>query len=231
MYERHTTRPASAGLRLRHALGGACPWLRSKNVPSRCNQVSVPGEMRGHSDSSGLEADLRPLWACAQAGDEAAYRQALGLMAGRLRSYFKRRMPSLQDDVEDLVQETLLAVHLQRGTYDPAFAVCAWFTAIGKHKLVDLWRRRGRLDDWTDAYDDSDPAQAVAQTAEPHSLRDLERLLEQLPALQRQAIVLTKLEGLALAEASARTGVSIAALKVQVHRGLKRLAMCVRDAT
>lgn len=83
---------------------------------------------------SDLEARLRPLWLAAQSGDERAYREALGLMATRLRAYFRRRMPTLLDDCEDLVQETLLAVHLQRGTYDPEFPVLAWMTAIARHK-------------------------------------------------------------------------------------------------
>jgi RNA polymerase sigma-70 factor (ECF subfamily) len=134
----------------------------------------------------------------------------------------------LQDDVEDLVQETLLAVHLQRGTYDPTFAVSAWFTAIARHKLVDLWRRRGRQDELTDEYEDVDEMQLAAHPQEHYALRDLERLLQELPSLQRQAIELTKLEGLSIAEASTRTGASESAIKVQVHRGLKRLAALVK---
>lgn len=184
--------------------------------------------MKGEASSSDFEAALRPLWLRAQAGDEAAYRQALGLMANRLRAYFRRRMPTLPDDVEDLVQETLLAVHLQRGTYDPTFAVSAWFTAIARHKLVDLWRRRGRQDELTDGYEDMDVLPLAAAAQEGHALRDLGRLLEALPSVQRQAIELTKLEGLSVVEASERTGVSVPAIKVQVHRGLKRLAELVK---
>jgi RNA polymerase sigma-70 factor (ECF subfamily) len=100
--------------------------------------------MKGETSPSDFETEILPLWQRAQSGDEVAYRESLDLIARRLRFYFRRRMPTLQDDVEDLVQDTLLAVHLQRGTYDPTFAVSAWFTAIARHKLVDLWRRRGR---------------------------------------------------------------------------------------
>ena len=184
--------------------------------------------MKGETSPTNFETEMRPLWERAQSGDETAYRQSLDLIARRLRVYFRRRMPTLQDDVEDLVQETLLAVHLQRGTYDPAFAVSAWFTAIARHKLVDLWRRRGRQDELTDEYEDVDESQLAAQPQDQHALRDLERLLQELPGLQRQAIELTKLEGLSIAEASTRTGVSESAIKVQVHRGLKRLAALVK---
>jgi RNA polymerase sigma-70 factor (ECF subfamily) len=67
-----------------------------------------------------FESVLKPLWLRAQSGDEAAYRQCLGMLAARLRGYLKRRLSGFPDEVEDLVQETLLALHLQRGTYDPS---------------------------------------------------------------------------------------------------------------
>ncbi|MCU0967330.1 MAG: sigma-70 family RNA polymerase sigma factor [Rubrivivax sp.] len=176
-----------------------------------------------------FESGLKPLWLRAQAGDEAAYRECLGRLAVRLRGYLRRRMQSLPDDLEDLVQETLLALHLQRGTYDPDVAVSAWALAIARHKLVDLWRRRGRRDALHDAIDDVDESLLVAVPQEADTQRDLGRLLEELPAAQRTAIVLTKIEGLSVAEASRRTGASESAIKVQVHRGLKKLAALVRE--
>lgn len=165
----------------------------------------------------------------AQAGDETAYRESLMRIATRLRAYLRRRMQGLPDEVEDLVQDILLALHLHRGTYDPAVPVSAWVLAIARHKLVDLWRRRGRRDDLHDALDDVDPSTLVAVTANGEAQRDLGKLLEQLPAAQREAILLTKVEGLSVAEASLRTGASESAIKVQVHRGLQRLARLVKE--
>ena len=171
---------------------------------------------------------FKPLWARAQAGDEAAYREALSIIAKRLRGFFARRLVAWPDDVEDLVQETLLALHLQRGTYDSAVPVGAWVFAIARHKLVDLWRRRGRREALHDPLDEmSEDAHPAAPEEQP-ARRDLMLLLESLPQAQRQAIELMKIEGLTAAEASTRCGVSVAALKVQVHRGLKKLAMLVR---
>ena len=172
-----------------------------------------------------FESVLKPLWLRAQSGDEVAYRQCLGMLATRLRGYLKRRLSGLPDEVEDLVQETLLALHLQRGTYDPSVPVSAWTMAIARHKLVDLWRRRGRRDD---LHDDVDEQMLAAAPDDGGARRDLAVLLTALPDAQRQAIVLTKLEGLSIAEAASRTGASEAAIKVQVHRGLKRLAALVR---
>ena len=175
-----------------------------------------------------IESALKPLWLRAQSGDEAAYRQSLGMLAVRLRGYLKRRLSGLPDEVEDLVQETLLALHLQRGTYDPSLPVSAWAVAIARHKVVDLWRRRGRRDDLHDALDDVDEQLLAAEPDDAGARRDLAALLKSLPEAQRQAIVLTKLEGLSVAEAASRAGASESAIKVQVHRGLKRLAALVR---
>ena len=159
-----------------------------------------------------------------------AYRDALERIASRVRGYLRRRMQGLPDEVEDLVQETLLALHLQRGTYDAALPVSAWVLAIARHKLVDLWRRRGRRDDLHEPWDDVDPRELAAEPDQAQVRRDLGRLLETLPLAQRQAIVLTKVEGLSVAEASQRTGASESAIKVQVHRGLKKLAELVKAA-
>lgn len=177
-----------------------------------------------------FESGLKPLWMRAQSGDEAAYREALSRIAARLRAYFTRRVYAWPDDVEDLVQETLLALHLQRGTYDPSMPVSAWLHAIARYKLVDLLRRRGRREALHEPLDDLDEDFAPAMPEEQPARRDLGVLLESLPAVQQQAIVLTKIEGLSMTEASRRTGISVSALKVQVHRGLKRLGQLIRSA-
>jgi RNA polymerase sigma-70 factor (ECF subfamily) len=174
---------------------------------------------------------LQDRWLRAQAGDEAAYREALRGIAAALRTYLRRRMPVYPDDVEDVLQETLLALHLQRGTYDPAYPVAAWVTAIARHKLADFWRRHGRAGFRHDGLDDVDEsvfAQDPGATDASDAQRDLQALMGCLPDAQRQAILLTKVEGLSVSEASERTGSSPSAVRVQVHRGLKRLANLVR---
>lgn len=103
--------------------------------------------------------------------------------------------------------------------------------AIARHKLIDVWRRRGRRDALHDAFEDVDEALLASEPDDGGAKRDLVVLLKDLPEAQRQAIVLTKLEGLSVAEAAASTGASESAIKVQVHRGLKRLAELVRRHT
>jgi RNA polymerase sigma-70 factor, ECF subfamily len=177
---------------------------------------------------SDFESGLKPLWLRAQAGDEAAYRVCLVRIADRLRAYLRRRLLDLPDEVEDLVQETLLALHRQRGTYDPRLPVSAWVLAIARHKLVDLWRRRGRREMRHEALDDVQDMLPAPEPQAAGTALDLDQLLAELPEAQRRVIVLTKLQGLSVAEAAAHTGASVSAVKVQVHRGLKRLAQRVQ---
>lgn len=157
-----------------------------------------------------------------------AYRESLACIAARVRAYIRRRMQGLPDEVEDVVQEILLAVHLHRGTYDSSVPVSAWVLAIARHKLVDVWRRRGRREELHDVLDDTDESSMVAPEGDGGAKRDLDKLLLVLPQAQRDAIMLTKLEGLSVSEAAQRTGASEAAIKVQVHRGLKKLAALVK---
>lgn len=175
-----------------------------------------------------FEAALAALWRRGRDGDEAAYAESLRLLARRLRGWLMRRLGDRPDDVEDLLQETLLALHLQRGTWLAEVPVTAWAHAIVRHKLVDLWRRHGRTDALHDPVEALDEL-AHAAPADPRpAQRDLHKLMDRLPEKQRRAIALTKLQGLSVAEAAGESGDSEANIKVLVHRGLKRLAELVQ---
>ena len=119
------------------------PRLACASVPALQNARAMT-RARSHNDNAGddYEAQLRPLWLRAQDGDEAAYRAALQRMAVRLRAYLRRRLQAWPDEVEDLVQETLLAIHLHRGTWEASLPVSAWMIAIARHKLIDLLRAK-----------------------------------------------------------------------------------------
>jgi RNA polymerase sigma-70 factor (ECF subfamily) len=204
------------------ALSGRMPPL-----PTPAAMAATPMSRGAHDEA---EFELKPLWLRAQSGDEAAYRESLLRVAARLRPYFRRRLQHLPHEVEDLVQEVLLAVHLQRGTHLRGVPVMAWVMAIARHKLVDVYRRRGRREAFNQSLDDIDGEAVVAPEDGREAQRDLNALLEQLPPAQRVAILLTKVEGLSVLDAAQRTGASESAIKVQVHRGLKRLALLVRQA-
>jgi len=179
--------------------------------------------------SEARETRLRELMVAAQRGDAAAYAQFLRELSGLLRALFRRRLTQSPDDVEDLVQETLLAVHNKRHTYEPAQPVTAWLFAIARYKLVDLLRARSGREALHEPLDDEHPA--LMSDAEPvahEARRDLALLLQQLPDKQRLPIQYVKIEGLSVAEAAQRTGLSESAVKVGVHRGLKALAAKIR---
>ena len=177
-----------------------------------------------------VEATLRALLLLALAGDNEAYAQFLTGSGARLRAYFRRRLIAFPDDVEDLVQETLLALHNQRHTYRPAQPVTAWLHAIARYKLIDSLRARSARAVVEVPFDDDDGAEAFADS-EPmaaEARRDLLQLLAALPDRFRLPIVHVKLEGLSVAEAAQRCGMSESAVKIGIHRGLKRLAAHVR---
>jgi RNA polymerase sigma-70 factor (ECF subfamily) len=168
-------------------------------------------------------------------GDAAAYHAFLKEVTGHLRAYFRRRLAQLPDEVEDLVQETLLAIHNQRHTYDIDLPLTAWVYAIAKYKLVDLLRRRAAKQALTDPLDglaeNASELLSAADSDAADAHRDLSKLLAQLPDRQRLPIIHTKLQGLTVAETARATGMSESAVKVGVHRGLKALAASIRDDT
>lgn len=175
-----------------------------------------------------FEQKLKPLWVAALAGDNVAYEQALELIGQRLRGYFTRRLQAMPAEVEDLVQETLMAIHVKRATYDATYAVTAWALAIGKYKLIDFWRRHERTASLHDDIDDVDDM-LVAHETDVGTEHDLSVLLQRLPHAQRTAIELTKLHGLTANEAAQKTGMSVSAVKVNVHRGMKRLSELIKS--
>jgi RNA polymerase sigma-70 factor (ECF subfamily) len=174
------------------------------------------------------EDRLRDLLVRGLAGDAAAYHAFLTELSTHLRGFFRRRISGLPDDVEDLVQETLLAVHNQRHTYDPEQPLTAWVYAIAKYKLVDLLRRRAGRDLRNDPLDEELDVLAHNDAEAAEARLDLAKLLLRLPDRQRLPIVCMKLEGMSVVEAARATGMSESAVKVGVHRGLKALAAMIR---
>ena len=170
------------------------------------------------------EQTLRTALVQGMAGDNSAYHRFLQQLTGHLRAYLRRRLFNWPDDVEDLVQETLLAVHNQRHTYQPDQPVTAWVQAIAKYKLIDLLRARSKREALHDPLEDDLAVFAVSDHDAGDARRDLDVLLAALPDRQRLPIVHVKLQGLSVAETAHATGMSESAVKVGVHRGLKALA-------
>ena len=175
------------------------------------------------------EQRLRGLLLEGLAGDALAYREFLKGLSAHLRAYFRRRLSTLPDEIEDLVQDTLLAIHNQRHTYRADLPVTAWAHAIARYKLIDLFRSRAVRENLHDPLDDDLEVFASSDTDAVDARRDVASLLEQLPDNQRLPLIHTKLEGLSVAEAALTTGMSESAIKVGVHRGLKALAALMKE--
>lgn len=171
------------------------------------------------------EAELKALMLAGLAGDAAAHARLLAALAPRLRAYFARRMGANPGAAEDLVQETLLAIHLKRGLYDRDQPLMPWVLAIARYKLVDSWRRSGRRK--MEALDEVDELVAEETADGTMARRDLGVLLARLPRRQQALLHDVRIEGLSMAEAAERHGISVAAVKVTLHRSLKALQALV----
>ena len=165
-------------------------------------------------------SDLRDLMVLSLAGDAAAHNRLLTEIAPKLRRFFGGQLRNDSADVEDLVQDTLIVVHTRRASYDPARPFAPWLYAIARYKLVDRYRRLRAtvpIDDVAAFLSEGSPENAIGARL------DVATLLEALPPKQRAAIHATKIDGLSVAEAADRAGISEADVKVSVHRGLKAL--------
>lgn len=166
--------------------------------------------------------DCRRMMRAAQDGDRSSYRVLLAASRDWLLRYFARRIaPS---SVEDLVQETLLSVHAKRASYDPTRPYYPWLAAIARYRWIDALRKLTSDEELGDH-----DAPVSSEEDAVLSRLSLDGLLGQLPQAQAQAISLTKIEGKSVAETARITGQTEALVKVNVHRGLKKLAALVES--
>ncbi len=167
------------------------------------------------------EPTLARLMTLSQAGDRQAYAALLESCQRWLRAYYSRRIAPAQ--LDDLVQETLVALHTKRASWDATRPFLPWLAAIARYRWVDHLRRLYRADEHElhEELIGTDEEPGIAARI------SLERLLGLLPPAQERAIALVKIEGLSIAEASAATGQSESLVKVNIHRGLKKLAAII----
>ena len=164
------------------------------------------------------EAQYREWMLAGLSGDRAAYSRLLIQLSGHLRAYFARRV---SNDAEDLVQETLIAIHTKRATYDPSLPFTAWVHGIARYKLIDAFRREKRRP--TVALEDAPDLFAHDTTEASAARRDVEKLLATLPPKKRDLVRAVKLEGRSIAEEAEAAGLSESVVKVTVHRAVKSL--------
>jgi RNA polymerase sigma-70 factor (ECF subfamily) len=160
--------------------------------------------------------------AAAQEGHAAAYRRLLDEIRHWLKGFYARRLPPAM--VDDAVQDTLIAIHEKRHTYDPERPFKPWLMAVARYKWIDRLRSmsRSRTEELPEEIAVEDHERNVTSSV------ILARLMTELKPAQAEAIRLVKIEGFSVEEASERTGQSGSLIKVNIHRGLARLAMIVQ---
>jgi RNA polymerase sigma factor (sigma-70 family) len=168
------------------------------------------------------ETRLKELMLLSLGGDAVAYRTLLSELSRHLRIYYRKRLGNDSSDAEDLVQETLMALHTRRASFDRNQPFTAWAYAMARYKLVDHLRRKSvRM---AVSVEDCEALFAPDVVDQAAAARDVDRLLSGLPPSVHEAIRLTRIEGYSVEEAAERTGKSVTATKVSIHRGLLRLA-------
>jgi len=174
------------------------------------------------------DARLGGLMSAAQAGDGTAYLTLLQEITPRVRrTILRRRGDRASADLEDLVQDVLLSVHVARASYDPSRPFLPWLLAIVRNRLADGARRYARRTAHEVQVEDLDVTLAALATnppsESPGDAQALRLAIDVLPRRQRQAVELLKLRELSLKEAAAATGMSVGALKVATHRAVAAL--------
>jgi RNA polymerase sigma-70 factor (ECF subfamily) len=175
--------------------------------------------MNGTAD---METRLKALMLAALDGDGRAYRGLLEDLRQHLGRYYARRLgPALAANCDDLVQDTLMAIHSRRLTYDRNQRLTGWVYAIARYKLIDHFRRHKLratvpLDEEANLFSADDSGNAVVR-------RDVEVALGTIPARPADLIRQVRIDGATIAEAAQKSGMSESAVKVSIHRGLKAL--------
>jgi RNA polymerase sigma-70 factor (ECF subfamily) len=198
--------------------GGGCA-ANTSGAPR--TEESAGGEQQRNSRQTAGVDSIDDRWnrlmAAAQRGDDAAYERLMREVRVWLSRYFHRRLPA--DAADDATQEALLAVHVHKQSYQTSDPMRPWLKTIARFKWIDQLRSHVRS---PDSLDDADvPVDDHGSAARAAVLLDM-LLVETKPA-QEIVIRLVKLRGESIEEASRISGQSPSLVKVNIHRGLKRI--------
>ena len=149
---------------------------------------------------------------------EFLYRRVSANLMGYLLRLTRNR-----ERAEDLLQITFSKIHRARGSYLRGAPVLPWILAIARRSFLDE-RRSAHVRTEDLSPDGSLPEQQNEAPPLPTELSDaLGVALDRLPETYREAIVLTKITGLSVAEAASVLGATETAVKLRVHRGYNQL--------
>lgn len=161
-------------------------------------------------------------------GHEPSYCEVLGEIARAVRAVVRAALARAgrgNQDVEDIVQEILIAIHVKRDTWDSAQPLSPWVNAITRYKLIDCLRRQGLRT--------AVPIDLVSQTLaapseEAGPVGDVRKLLARLPERDRRLVEDISLAGRSIGETATALGMQEGAVRVALHRAIKKLAALYR---
>jgi RNA polymerase sigma-70 factor (ECF subfamily) len=160
----------------------------------------------------------------AQGGDEEAYAELLVLLTAATRSYVRLRVGAPVRWIDDAVQETLIAVHHARHTFDARRPFAPWFYAIARNRFVDVLRREQRVSQHEVAGDTWPESGRATSHARSHVDMDaVQKALASLPPRQREVVEAIKLRDESVRDIAARLGMTMTSVKVTAHRGYRTL--------
>ena len=168
---------------------------------------------------------LVQLMVASQAGDKDAFRTLVSEMGPRVTNFVRSRIFD-QGEIEDVFQEILIQVYESRHTFDPKRPLEPWLFAIARYVVIDHRRRylqRSAHQQLTEALPDT------AAENPGNLLARFRQALSRLSPFQREALMVTKFEGLSIAESSRRASTSTANMKVRVHRAALLLKKAMLD--
>ncbi len=158
----------------------------------------------------------------AQKGDQASYRELLTELAPFIHRTLLKSL-SRRDQAEDIAQEVLLSIHKAMNTYDPSRPFMPWLLAIMNFRRTDYLRAHYAQRDNLSAPLEALDLQDVTFDGHEGEYKDIENALTSLAPKQREVFDLVKMKGYTAKEVSEKTGMSVSAVKVSVHRSLQKL--------
>src|ERR1700678_3877196 len=161
------------------------------------------------------EVHLKARMLAALDGDSSAHAALLRALVPLLQSFYRRRLHGTEEDVQDLVQETLISVHTRRASYDRDRPFTAWLYAVARYRMIDHFRRQ-KVSVPIEDVGDILVAEGFEETGRP--CLDVTSLLSTLSPKQSRAIRDTHIEANSVAEAAVGAGIGESDLKVSVHR-------------
>jgi RNA polymerase sigma factor (sigma-70 family) len=169
------------------------------------------------------DPSIAALMARSQQGDADAHAAVLRFCMQWLTRFFSGKIHA--DQVQDLVQETLISIHTKRSSYDATRPFLPWLAAIARYRWIDRLRKVYRTEMYGLELEPEaiDPEDGIAASI------SIERTMQMLTGKQQTAITLVKLQGYSVAEAAEKTGMSESNIKMNIMRGIRKLSALVEE--